>query len=95
VREGIGGLIIGKNDGWKQDITLGRRTNLNFVQVPHARFIEMLQYKAALAGIEVRAINESHTSKCSFLVPSQYAITTAILAGARSAGCFAPPMVSG
>jgi putative transposase len=67
VREGIGVLIIGKNDGWKQGITLGRRTNQNFVQVPHARFIQMLQYKATLVGIEVRTINESHTSKCSFL----------------------------
>jgi putative transposase len=67
VREGIGVLIIGKNDGWKQRITLGRRTNQNFVQVPHARFIQMLQYKAELVGIEVRTINESHTSKCSFL----------------------------
>jgi putative transposase len=67
VREGIGVLIIGKNDGWKHGITLGRRTNQTFVQVPHARFIEMLQYKAALVGIEVRTINESHTSKCSFL----------------------------
>ena len=67
VEEGIGTLVIGKNDGWKQAITLGRRTNQNFVQVPHARFIQMLQYKAELVGIEVRTINESHTSKCSFL----------------------------
>jgi len=67
VHEGIGVLIIGKNDGWKQQITIGRRNNQNFVQVPHARFIAMLQYKAELVGIEVRTINESHTSKCSFL----------------------------
>jgi len=67
VREGIGVLIIGKNDGWKQQITIGRRNNQNFVQVPHARFIQMLQYKAELVGINVRTINESHTSKCSFL----------------------------
>ncbi len=67
VREGIGVLIIGKNDGWKQQIAIGRRNNQNFVQVPHARFIQMLQYKAELVGIEVRTINESHTSKCSFL----------------------------
>jgi putative transposase len=67
VRERIGVLIIGKNEGWKQRITLGRRTNQTFVQVPHARFIDMLEYKAALVGIEVRTINESHTSKCSFL----------------------------
>jgi len=43
------------------------RNNQNFVQVPHARFIQMLQYKAELVGIEVRTINESHTSTCSFL----------------------------
>ncbi|EFO79947.1 hypothetical protein OSCT_2157 [Oscillochloris trichoides DG-6] len=67
VREGIGVLIIGKNDGWKQQITIGRRNNQNFVQVPHARFIQMLQYKAELVGIAVRTINESHTSTCSFL----------------------------
>ncbi|NTU85381.1 MAG: IS200/IS605 family element transposase accessory protein TnpB [Chloroflexales bacterium] len=67
VRAGIGVLIIGKNDGWKQQITIGRRNNQNFVQVPHARFIPMLQYKAELVGIAVRTINESHTSKCSFL----------------------------
>jgi putative transposase len=67
VREGIGALIIGKNDGWKQQISIGRRNNQNFVQVPHPRFIQMLQYKAELVGIEVRTINESHTSKCSFL----------------------------
>jgi putative transposase len=65
--EGIGTLVIGKNDGWKQDISIGKRNNQNFVQVPHARFIEMLTYKAELVGIQVKVINESHTSKCSFL----------------------------
>jgi putative transposase len=67
VTEGIGTLIIGKNDGWKQEISIGKRNNQNFVQVPHARFIQMLSYKAELVGIEVRLVNESHTSKCSFL----------------------------
>ena len=66
VREGIGTLVIGKNDGWKQQIQLGRRNNQNFVQVPHARFIDMLTYKAELVGIVVMRTNESHTSKCSF-----------------------------
>jgi putative transposase len=67
VAEGIGTLVIGKNDGWKQVIMLGRRTNQNFVQVPHARFIQMLTYKAELVGMMVVVTNESHTSKCSFL----------------------------
>jgi putative transposase len=67
VAEGIGTLVIGKNDGWKQEISIGKRNNQNFVQVPHARFIQMLSYKAELVGIQVILVNESHTSKCSFL----------------------------
>ncbi|MEG4837906.1 transposase [Microcoleus sp. B9-D4] len=63
----IGTLVIGKNDNWKQGINLGNRNNQNFVAIPHARFIEMLTYKAQLAGIVVKVIEESYTSKCSFL----------------------------
>jgi putative transposase len=46
---------------------MGRRNNQQFVQIPHARFEEMLIYKAKLVGIEVILQEESHTSKCSFL----------------------------
>ncbi|MFL5803877.1 MAG: IS200/IS605 family accessory protein TnpB-related protein, partial [Roseiflexaceae bacterium] len=67
VTEGIGTLVIGKNDGWKQEISIGKRNNQNFVFIPHTRFIQMLTYKAELVGIEVVLTNESHTSKCSFL----------------------------
>jgi putative transposase len=63
----IGTLVIGKNDNWKQGINLGKRNNQNFVAIPHARFIEMLTYKALLAGISVKLIEENYTSKCSFL----------------------------
>src|SRR5262249_22782669 len=65
--EGIGTLVIGKNDGWKQAVNLGARTNQNFVYLPHAQFIEMLTYKAQLVGILVIVSEESYTSKCSFL----------------------------
>lgn len=67
LQAGISTLVIGKNDGWKQAINLGRRTNQNFVFIPHAHFIEMLAYKAELVGIRVIAREESYTSKCSFL----------------------------
>ena len=67
VAEGIGALCIGKNPLWKQEVSLGRRGNQNFVCVPHARFIEMLTYKAELMGIQVRITEESYTSKASFL----------------------------
>lgn len=60
-------LVIGKNKGWKQDINIGKVNNQNFVQIPFEMFIGMLKYKCAMAGISVKMINESHTSKCSFL----------------------------
>jgi putative transposase len=67
VTEGIGTLCIGKNPLWKQEPNLGRRGNQNFVSVPHARFIDMLTYKAELVGIQVKLTEESYTSKASFL----------------------------
>jgi putative transposase len=67
VREGIGTLVVGKNPHWKQEVQLGRKNNQEFVQIPHARFIEMLTYKAKLVGIEVILQEESYTSKASFL----------------------------
>jgi len=67
VAEGIGMLCIGKNPLWNQEAHLGRRGNQNFVCIPHARFIEMLSYKAVLVGIQVLVTEESYTSKASFL----------------------------
>ena len=63
----ISKVIIGSNKEWKQNINLGCRNNQNFIQIPHARFIEMITYKAKMAGIEVVTAEESYTSKCSFL----------------------------
>jgi IS605 OrfB family transposase len=67
VSQGVTQLIIGKNDNWKQNINLGRRTNQNFTNIPHARFIQQLEYKALIVGIGVTIVEESYTSKCSFL----------------------------
>lgn len=67
VKARIGTLVIGKNDGWKQAITIGKRNNQQFVQIPHAQFIQMLTYKAQQAGITVILTEESYTSKCSCL----------------------------
>src|SRR5713226_8588061 len=67
VEEEIGTVIIGKNTLWKQESDIGKRNNQNFVSIPHARFIDMLTYKAALVGIQVEVQEESYTSKASFL----------------------------
>ena len=67
VSKGINTLIIGKNDGWKQDINIGKVNNQKFVQIPFESLLSKLQYKCSLVGINVELINESYTSKCSFL----------------------------
>ena len=60
-------MVVGKNPFWKQEVKMGQKNNQQFVQIPHARFIEMLTYKAKLVGIQVILQEESYTSKASFL----------------------------
>ena len=45
--------MIGKNPLWKREANLGKRNTQQFVQIPHARFIDQLTYKAKLVGIQV------------------------------------------
>ena len=63
VKHDIGVIIIGKNDGWKQEINLGSKNNQSFVQIPFAKLIEMIMYKAKLLNISVEITEESYTSK--------------------------------
>jgi putative transposase len=67
VAQQIGTLVIGKNVQWKTEINLGKQTNQNLVSIPHARLIEMLEYKAFLVGIDVIVLEESFTSRANFL----------------------------
>src|SRR5712692_6152509 len=67
VKQGVGTIVVGKNLLWKQGVRMGKRNNQNFVQIPHARFIDMLTYKAELVGIQVEIQEESYTSQASFL----------------------------
>lgn len=64
---GVTEVAIGKNEQWKTKINLGKRTNQKFVQVPQARFIEMLTYKLEAVGIKVTVGEESYTSRASVL----------------------------
>ena len=59
---GVSTVIVGKNTGQKINNRLK-----NFVQVPLFRLIEMIKYKAELAGIKFMQVNESYTSGTSFL----------------------------
>ena len=66
LEEGIGTIIIGKNDGWKKSINLGKKTNQAFCHVPTYLLLEKIRYKALLEGIDVVFTEESYTSKASF-----------------------------
>ena len=66
VNQSINTLIIGKNDGWKQETNIGNVNNQNFTQIPHLMFINQLKYKCQLEGINVIEQEESYTSKVSF-----------------------------
>ncbi len=63
----IGMIIIGKNDGWKNKVNIGKVNNQKFVSIPHSKLIQQITYKAEDVGIIVKEQQESHTSKCDAL----------------------------
>ena len=60
-------VFIGKNQGWKQEVSLGKKINQSFTQIPFNTFISQLTYKCLARGIEVVEQEESYTSKTSFV----------------------------
>ena len=63
----IGTCFIGHNKNWKHQINIGSRNNQNFVSIPYSLLINMLRYKIEEKGGQLIELNESYTSKCSFL----------------------------
>ena len=60
-------VIIGRNKGWKDGINLSKRINQNFVTIPLGQLYDLLSYKLEMNGIRYIEVEESHTSKCSFI----------------------------
>ena len=60
-------IVVGRNIGWKQEVNIGKKNNQSFVNIPHAKFIEMLKHKWEKLGRTFKIVEESYTSKCSFL----------------------------
>ena len=46
---------------------MGKLNNQNFVSIPFLKLIKQIQYKSELIGNEIHLVDESFTSKCSFL----------------------------
>jgi putative transposase len=63
---GVGKIVIGKNDGWKQEMDMGKKNNQHFQFIPFDQFLQKIQYKAFAVGIEVVFTEESYTSKASY-----------------------------
>ena len=56
----VGTIVIGDIKNIKQNTTIK-----SFVQIPIQRFVNMIEYKAELEGINVVRLNEAYTSGCS------------------------------
>lgn len=59
----VGVLVIGRSKRWKQHTNMGKQNNQKFVSVPHYQLIQIIAFKAMLAGIHVIEQEESYTSK--------------------------------
>ena len=63
----VGTVIIGWNDGFKHGSNMGRCNNRKFVSLPHKKIVDNLVYKLESLGIDVILVEESYTSKASFV----------------------------
>ena len=93
VKHSIGCIIIGKNNGWKQNLNLGKKTNQNFYYIPFWKLLEKIKYKAAMVGIDMVFTEEAYTSKASFLdhdhIPAyEEGVAPPVLSGTRRKGMY-------
>lgn len=67
IKNQIGKIIWGDFPNIKQNIELGKNNNQNFVGIPYYRFKQKLSSLCEHYGIIADSIDESYTSRCSFL----------------------------
>ncbi|MCD7871786.1 MAG: RNA-guided endonuclease TnpB family protein, partial [Clostridiales bacterium] len=60
-------IVVGHNEGQKQDVNLGRENDQNFVSIPVCRMISILHTVSMQYQIPVVEHEESYTSKASLL----------------------------
>ena len=66
LRRRLGTIVFGWNVGQRQQATLGKNTQ-DFVQIPTQRLKERIKQLCEFYDIEFVEVEESYTSKCSFL----------------------------
>ncbi|MDJ0797282.1 MAG: transposase [Calothrix sp. MO_167.B12] len=67
LKDGIGNLVIGWNEGNKTNINIGRSNNYEVVSMPTKRLIERLKQLCEEYGVRFHVTSEEYTSKASFV----------------------------
>ena len=62
----IGSIVVGYNDGFQDNVNLGKVNNQQFVMLPYGKFKSRLEYLCSQHGINYQVQEESYTSKASF-----------------------------
>lgn len=63
----INTIVVGTNNQWKQKCNIGKKNNQTFIQIPFAKLVDQIMYKAKELGITVIKTEESYTSGTSYL----------------------------
>ena len=67
IEKNIDTLVVGKNDEWKQESAMCKKSNQNFIMIPYQMLLQQLKYKCENVGIKYIEHEESYTSGTSFL----------------------------
>jgi len=67
LKYGISTIILGWNEGFKENANMGRANNQKFVQMPLAKLKDRLEQLCNTHGIKFEVTEESYTSKASYL----------------------------
>ena len=62
---GLCKLVVGKNNGWKQQFKAIARVKQSFMYIPYEYFISCLERRCRELGIGVECVEESYTSQAS------------------------------
>ena len=66
VENRIDTLIVGYNQGWKNEVSMGHKNNQEFVQIPFSCFLNYLEDRCKKASIRFVKREESYTSQACF-----------------------------
>lgn len=67
ISHNAGTLVLGVNKFWKQNSSMGKHSNQNFISMPITILRKMITYKAERVGIKVIEQEESYTSKADIV----------------------------